>query len=748
MNLGSLYPELTLGSAPASRSRRLKLQRFLASVVRQRGCALHLANLWNALYFRYDLAAKGFNVQAIDAKRVPVREAKKRDFSLPVGGFVRVHTEAAHGDLLAEVIYKEGAHPDLDGGHIDPALSGAPATTIDEFSGQTVAVVNERFVLDLGAFGPTANDLTTQQYRRLVGRGRWLDRWGHLLIEAVYPPERAALEDVSYYIEDLMVNHREGLLAYCFREEPSDEDLREALLNSFASVRDLALGATDLKNWRGKYFFSAAEYRGRIADLDAILGGSDQQTLYRGLTRVPSGSSRCYAAVGPRIIDHLKQGGLDADEEALVRGSAYATAVAYTNVFVAEKLAVEQESGVLEGGAHLRLDDDWQAGGIWRAERVTDPDHYSLGKVPATLPLGLGYAESVGPALADEDIPEAVPDLAASQTSFTVSLTNRDRALGRLRLPPGAAAQLAPGQIDVYLRHDGEPVRTPVEREGTFLYGIAWPWTCHFGIVLLCNLERGMSVVKVRTEAVAPPISIDGVELRFKTDEAVYRHEHGLEELSDSEKRGAATLSELINRAFRTRGRHRSDGRLALSLAEIVTVVLGPAWSRVESRVVAEALGEMGLERDGADYVWRPRLTQRTRVTDKSLLEAYSEARPDRNLPRIVQQHWVGMHLRRLVKRRPDPRHVAEYTDARRRYGWHGILPEALPPDYTWVKAHERGSDGSNDVDVRRAAVLDEATPDAPFGFYDAPCVDCGSRIPRTGRQGRPPTRCSGCRAS
>jgi hypothetical protein len=679
-----------------------------------------------------------------------VREAKKRDFSLPVGGFVRVHTEAAHGDLLGEVIYKEGAHAHLDGGFVAPALSGAPATVIKKLAGQSVAVVSERFVLDLDAFGPDANDLTPKQYDRLVGRGRWLDSWGHLLIEAIYPPEQAALEDVSYYIEYLLANHRDGLLAYCFSEEPSDDDLREALLNSFASIRELALGTAELKSWRGKYFFSAADYEARIADSDAILGSGDKQTIYHGLTHVPGGSARCYAAIGPRIIDLLEHGGLQAEEEAHVRGCGYATAVAHTNVFVTDKLALEQRSGVLADGVHLRLDDDWQAGGIWRAERVADPDRYSLGRVPPTLPLGLGYAESVGPALADEDMPEATPELAASQTNFTVYLTKRDRALGRLRLPAETAALLAPGQVDVYLRHDGTNERTPVEREGACLYGIDWPWTCHFGITLLCSLERGGGVVKVRTEELVAPVVIDGVELRFKTNEAVYRHEHGLKELSDEEKRSAPTLTELVHRAFRTRGRDRGDGTRALTLGEAVMVVLGPAWSPGDTRPVAEALAEMGLERDGADYLWRPRINQRTRVTDRSLLEAYGEASPDRDLPRIVRRHWVRMHLRRLdmVSRRPDPHHVAKYAEARRRHGWHGILPEMLPIDYTWVQAHERGGDGRREVDARRAAILAEATPEAPFGFYDTPCSECGARIPRTGRQGRPPTRCAGCRGS
>lgn len=31
-------------------------------------------------------------------------------------------------------------------------------------------------------------------------------------------------------------------------------------------------------------------------------------------------------------------------------------------------------------------------------------------------------------------------------------------------------------------------------------------------------------------------------------------------------------------------------------------------------------------------------------------------------------------------------------------------------------------------------------------GFYPAPCEACGNRIPRTGRPGRPPRLCDGCK--
>ena len=36
----------------------------------------------------------------------------------------------------------------------------------------------------------------------------------------------------------------------------------------------------------------------------------------------------------------------------------------------------------------------------------------------------------------------------------------------------------------------------------------------------------------------------------------------------------------------------------------------------------------------------------------------------------------------------------------------------------------------------------------APIAFYDTPCRSCGERIAASGRPGRPPTRCAGCRVT
>ena len=552
------------------------------------------------------------------------------------------------------------------------------------------------FISLLAAFGPNGNSIRPKQYERLCRRARWLDENGHLLIEAMYAPDEAELEDLDYYADYLLKEHRDGLLAFCFSEELSDEELREGLLRSFDAVREVALLTRELCSWREKYFFPAADYRALLSD-DGPLGRDDLQTIYRGLTRVPTGELCCYSPIGPRILDLLKQDGLTMEEEALVRGCAYVQAICHANTYVAEALEREQRDGVLPEGIHLRLDDDWQAGGIWRAERVNCPERYSLSSVPALLPLGLGYLESQPePAIVETFTPAEQP-LCATQTSFRVALTLRDRALRRLRLTREAAGALATGAVDVSLVHGGTRERCPVEREGTVLYGVPWPWDCHPGLILTCNVERSGSVVKIRSVPITPPIvASDGRSFDYETSLAVYDRERGLKELPTSEKRNAPTLAELVNRTFRLRGRKRADGSHALTPSELATVILGPGWGAGATRPLQEALAAMGLERDDADLIWRPRVTAHTRASERSLLAAYGQAKAGGRLARAARRHWVPMHLRRYTERSgrtPSAVKRATYADARRRFGMHGVLPEELPEGCTWVKPYDSGGD-------------------------------------------------------
>src|SRR5260370_25767527 len=177
-------------------------------------------------------------------------------------------------------------------------------------------------------------------------------------MEATYTLHEAELEDVDYYAAYLLKEHREGLLAFCFSEELTGDELREALLRSFDAVRDLALTAPELRNWRRKYFFLAADYYQRIHD-DGPLGGGGLASLYRGLTQVPVRERCCYSAIGPRILELLERAGPDPIERTLSSGSSYVPAAYHANSYVAFRLTREQPDGVLASGVHLRLDDDW-----------------------------------------------------------------------------------------------------------------------------------------------------------------------------------------------------------------------------------------------------------------------------------------------------------------------------------------------------------------------------------------------------
>jgi hypothetical protein len=339
---------------------------------------------------------------------------------------------------------------------------------------------------------------------------------------------------------------------------------------------------------------------------------------------------------------------------------------------------------------HLRLDDAHEGGGIWRIERVNQPEHYSLRGVPPLLELGLGYAESHPGEQAASHAEDEQP-IAASQTGFRVSLTITDRALRRLRLSAAAAEALADGPVEVGVRHGDQRWRALVEREGRHLFGIEYPWEFYPGLVLHGNVENGGSIVRIRSERATPPVATrDGLELDCDTNLLIYERDSG-QQLPERERRAAPTLRALIVRAFRCAGEARPDNGRALALSELTTLILGPGWRAVESRPIALALAAMNLERDGAWYVWRPGQARSRRTVDRNLLDLYGQRS---GLEHLVRRHSTPMHLRRFTEesgRSPSAEKCASHTEARTRYGMHGVLPAELPRDCTWVKPSSWG---------------------------------------------------------
>jgi hypothetical protein len=684
---GIFYPELVLGPRALRPKHAHELRQFLVEVIRQRGQALHLANLWNTLYFNYDLDHWGYHADRIEQRRIPLRGSDRRDLALPVGGFMRVHTETACGDLLAEVIYKEGADERVDATWLDRALSGAPASEEEPSGAERLLVRRERYVIDLDAFG--AKGLRDAQLARLRARGLWLDEHGHLLTHSHYRPQSADLDPLDHYADYLLHEHREGLLAFCFSASVTDSELREALLRSFETVRELLLQAPELRSWHDEYFFLELGYRERL-NCDGPLGANDLQSVYGGLRRLPNGEQRGYSAIGPRLIDLLGGDDIDQRSRTTVEGCAYATAICHANSYIAARLSEDQADGVSTEGSHLRLDDAREGGGIWRVERVEEPERYSLRSVPPLLELGLGYAEShPGEQAAAQE--EAEQPIAATQTGFCVPLTITDRSLRRLRLPARAAAALVDGPVEVGVRHGDERWRAPVERDGTHLFGVEYPWEFYPGLVLHGNVENGGSVVRVHSERATPTIvARDGRQLDYDTNLAIYERDNG-QQLPERDRQSAPTLRALIIRAFRSAGDARADDGRALTLSELTTLILGPGWRAVESRPIVLALATMNLERDGAWYIWRPAQARSRRTVDRHLLDLYGE---HSRLEHVVRRHSTPMHLRRFSEysgRSPSAEKRASYAEARALYGMHGVLPAELPPECTWVKPSSWG---------------------------------------------------------
>jgi hypothetical protein len=656
---------------------------------------LHVANLWNALYFSWDLEQRGYVAGAINPDRIPQRRMNERDFALPIGGFARVLTQTKAGELWAEVVYKEWAHPEVSETWVPRWISGAPAAP-DEFAGEQVAVARERLVLDLDAFGPGFNDVTPKQYQRLLERRRWLDGHGHLVTEAMYPPEEADLDDLDFYARYLLDEHRDGLLAFCFREELGEEELIEALLRSLDSVREIASSADALASWRDKYFFDRPAFKRRCADegMDSLFGADDLRSIFRCLAHPPKRRNASYTATGPQILELFdRRGDLEEEERALVRGPAYATAVCHANAYVRERLLHEAPEGLLSDGRHLRLDDDRQAGGIWRCEQVEGKS--SLAGIPPTVPLHLGYGETSPKDGLDpnESEPEPVP---TTVQGFRVALTGRDLDSGRLRLPDRVARTLGNGrELALRLRHDGyeDDQGVVLESGARALTGVVWPLSSFPGLLLWCNVERGGTVVKARSKKLPQSMTVDdGVELDHEFDEAVYRRETQAR-LPKEEIRKAFTITDLIYRAFRLHGRTTEDGGRALTAAEVVDAILGTGWQPEESRPVVAALVRMDLELREGEYICRPRITRRTSASDRALLADYGEAQPQGKLPSIVRRYLVQMHLRRLRGKHKSPSggKASGYAEARSKFGFQGVLPATLPSGYTWVAPHERG---------------------------------------------------------
>ena len=727
-------PELILGLGSLEPADAKRLTDYLTDIVARRG-AVHTTVAFNAIYFGYDLDFGGYVGGPIEFDRFPGVTFGEATPALPVGAMVNVATGST--PLYAEVIYKEGAHPALgDDGDVPSWLSGAPASGLP-----AAPILTERLVIDTDAFGQSVV-VSQPQLDRLRRRGKWLDGHGHLVLDACYESaDDAEADDTEFYARYLLTRGREQLLAgplpLLLRDDAGEEQLAAALRAALRTVADALKSVDALRAWRG-YSFTRAGFHRRLAS-PGVLGRADLVALAGELSHAgPSAHRRVrttadrvrYTAVSPRlraISDAAKQ----------LVGPAYPVTLCHVNSVIADYAFRDSRDGIMPGGSHLRLDDGWQGGGIWRASNP--PDAYTA--IDPRVPLGLGWSESqphpavveqpsnataTGEATTGElelpdDLDSGIRLLSVddSHLAWTAALRNGHILAGIAALPERVVGELqAAGLVGTRMRllldhptRDGtgldrdeavQDVDVTLAGRRARLAGVDWPLAFFPGIVLTFSWQRGAQVLRAHSTLLDAPVTVEGIEYEHYYDPSILTRDTapGCARREGS-NRAPLGLRERVLRAIRQVGQLVPDGTAILRRDLLAFIVYGVSGTQAADSAALEpvvdeliadrtlsvertTIGKHGLDwppNQQGDWhsvlVWRPRVMQGKQRPQPA---------PHPELRHYVE-YWVAPHIRRLQPgHEASPEKRAEYRRLMVRYGRNADLP----PGYTLVDRHSR----------------------------------------------------------
>ncbi|MFE4449864.1 hypothetical protein [Streptomyces sp. NPDC056796] len=743
-----------------------RLRRYLLALVEKRATPVHVAVAFNAVYFGFDTHTAGYAGGPLDIGDFPSVALGDNMAALPVGAMINVRTG---GDLLpAEIVYKEGAHEALGiEGDLPGWLSGAPAGAQgpDLVDGAKVSSLRERLVFDADAFGPglAASDTRLQRLRR---RGI-LDAHGSLVVNSLYDrsgddlPE-SDLDDTSYYLRYLTTRGRDQLdsslapmpLPLMLPPGATQQDKEAGLRNLVNVVRRALLSLPEIRLW-GEYAFTRASMAGQL-DNGGPLGRDALETLARSVARgaAPTASRRTavrrrpvYTALGPALCSLP-------GAATLMRGTLYLSAVLHANSVLMDyvRQQADEKTGLLPTGVRVGLDDRWQGGGVWRAERSGDDAALEGPREVSEEPAGRGWAEcrdlrapavavatpepeAAYPVMSWSDEPDlgepVLVDEAPDRLEWKQPLRARQLEDGYLPLPPAVttgqgSAELAgrapldgsflrPGptpDIIFRLEHDGHPSsvqRVRMDEEGR-LVGLHWPSTCFPGILLDLVWQRGSRTVEARTAALLRPRTVDGESIEHRYDQRVHTRDATWRWLSDDTPEGRTRW--LVMTAVRRFGLLDVIGRALLArelLAPTLPLVMpdalaSPTAERVGAAVVelldvgalTRVRGSWGDDRRphypvrlGEHVIELLRYTPRV-VEGRPRGHGESEDGTSPVRPKAV--HHVPGFLRYIghlgYEASPEQRRL--FRQDFLKFGLVGS-PE-LPPGYTYVRPHQRGS--------------------------------------------------------
>ncbi|MEU4161696.1 hypothetical protein [Actinoplanes sp. NPDC026670] len=616
-------PELLHGPDTVPDRLRTTIVDYLTQVAEIRTAPLHTCTAFNALHFGFDLDRHGYRAEVLEPELFLHISGERPDRPvLPVGAFAHID-RGGRRSLLAEVVARYGADPAVDDdGWTPPALSGAPPGDPDSAGAR---IGQERIVLDVEAFGAPLTAAEYTELHRLRRRATLLDHRGHLTGPVRYPPGPAARDDIALYTAYLLGPARPLLLGGPLGgllTDPGDTAvLAAAVHQSMATIDALLDTAPGLLRWHG-YTTSQDRFDRRRHDGWPGLAPTAIDEIVRTLSR--TGPQPRHTGVWPLLAAHANSRAAGDDDPLDL--CAAADVVLHTNL-AAAATAAGAPDGLLPGGIHLRVDDTWQAAGIWRAQR--EPIPAVVLATDPRIPLGLGHQPDTPtePPLTDEPVPTAEPAAApdpapgippaADDTTvgpdadrtpelvvvrdslvvYTAALRESHWDDGTLPLPEPAAAVLADGPILLQLHHDGdilddtEHLQTVVHT-GVALAGITWPWSFYPGIKITVAVARNARRISATTRLLDQPLPF-GEQYRWDADLGILAAAIGAETppppagpgglpdepLPDGipeRRRGVPALRGLIIAALRRHGATGAFGARRLTGPQLLAALFGP----------------------------------------------------------------------------------------------------------------------------------------------------------------------------
>jgi hypothetical protein len=484
-----------------------------------------------------------------------------------------------------------------------------------------------------------------------------------------------------------------------------------ALLAEAASVLAAALGArVDVRSF-GPYYIDANLYE-RVVEADEADDGPLRRTV-RGLALLPHHEQVAWASMSARIADC-------ADKDDLI-GDRWPLAVVCASLLTLDTLAANAADGDWNG-VHLRLDDSWQGGGLWRAELLGAVSPVSA---EPGVALGLGWVAYTGGTIdrapaADEglnlDEDDLSWDVVGSDATWTVHLSNADLDNDRLRVPKSISELIAANlhtvgqdQILVLLRHDGDPESREWSRlDGEGHLTTQWPLGAWAGTTVRVTWALDATIVTGETRLLGEPELVGDVTYTHEFNLAVALAAAGLAERVSR----TATIGQIVRAVVRRHGAVTEEGRVALPVDDVVMFCFGqhgevaPGYGPpVLRRAVLSAVGAMsaaGIATLEAEMiVVYERITGAGRRADLDLLSRFVDAQR-RRLRRAAYRHYVPATVVNLPAghRRSEDKEAQWAEVAGTDY-----LPEELTGGQTWRRRHIRGQGMDPDVEaqLRRA---------------------------------------------